>query len=150
MIYLKVRAHGCFSSSTDCFEVARIRCEGVYATIYQSCSAPDQIQVFNVGQLRRTRARQKAQQYTISLIFRDVRRLNISLRSGIKEDHSANFFSHDNPEGTLSRDRLAEDSLEMLIQWLKDGGNVGIHGMDSPSYSFLSFIFLWMIRCDEQ
>jgi hypothetical protein len=26
------------------------------------------------------------------------------------------------------RDSLAEDCLEMLIQWLKNGGNVGIHG----------------------
>lgn len=26
------------------------------------------------------------------------------------------------------RDKLASDSLEMLIQWLKDGGNVGILG----------------------
>ncbi|KAF7327464.1 6PF2K domain-containing protein [Mycena kentingensis (nom. inval.)] len=69
------------------------------------------VKVFNVGQLRRTRARQKAQE------------------SGVKEDHSANFFSQDNAEGTLSRDRLAEDSLEMLINWLKVGGNVGIHGM---------------------
>ncbi|KAF7317071.1 6PF2K domain-containing protein [Mycena chlorophos] len=68
------------------------------------------VKVFNVGQLRRTRARQKAQE------------------SGVTEDHSANFFSQDNAEGTLSRDRLAEDSLEMLIKWLKDGGNVGIHG----------------------
>ncbi|KAJ7733422.1 6-phosphofructo-2-kinase-domain-containing protein [Mycena maculata] len=75
------------------------------------------VKVFNVGQLRRTRARQKAQQ------------------SGIKEDHSASFFSHDNPEATLSRDRLAEDSLEMLIKWLKNGGNVGIHDATNSSRS---------------
>ncbi|KAJ7220109.1 bifunctional 6-phosphofructo-2-kinase fructose-2,6-bisphosphate 2-phosphatase [Mycena pura] len=67
------------------------------------------VKVFNVGQLRRTRARQKAKE------------------SGIKEDHSASFFSHANAEGTLSRDRLAADSLEMLIKWLNEGGNVGIH-----------------------
>ncbi|KAI5118366.1 hypothetical protein M0805_004338 [Coniferiporia weirii] len=67
------------------------------------------VKVFNVGQLRRTRARQKAEQ------------------SGIKEDHTANYFSHGNEQATRSRDALAEDSLEMLIQWLKDGGNVGIH-----------------------
>ncbi|KAJ7911499.1 bifunctional 6-phosphofructo-2-kinase/fructose-2,6-bisphosphate 2-phosphatase [Mycena leptocephala] len=75
------------------------------------------VKVFNVGQLRRTRARQKAQQ------------------SGITEDHSAIFFSSDNAEGTLSRDRLAEDSLEMLIKWLKDGGNVGIHDATNSSRS---------------
>jgi 6-phosphofructo-2-kinase / fructose-2,6-biphosphatase 2 len=36
-------------------------------------------------------------------------------------------------EANQSRERLAHDSLDMLIQWLKDGGNVGIHGM----YPFL-------------
>ncbi|KAH0830401.1 bifunctional 6-phosphofructo-2-kinase/fructose-2,6-bisphosphate 2-phosphatase [Lanmaoa asiatica] len=61
--------------------------------------------VFNVGQLRRSRARQKA------------------LQSGIKEDHTAQYFSHNNVEATRIRDKLAEDSLEMLIQWLKRGGN---------------------------
>lgn len=50
------------------------------------------------------------------------------IRSGVKEDHTASYFSHDNPQGTESRDRLAQDSLEMLIKWLKEGGNVGIHG----------------------
>ena len=73
-------------------------------------------QVFNVGQLRRSRARQKAQQ------------------SGQREDHTASYFSHNNAEATRLRDQLAEDSLEMLIQWLKEGGNVGIHG---ESYSRL-------------
>ena len=32
-------------------------------------------------------------------------------------------------EANHTREQLAHDSLEMLIQWLKDGGNVGIHGM---------------------
>jgi hypothetical protein len=50
-------------------------------------------------------------------------------RSGQREDHTASYFSHNNTEATRLRDQLAEDSLEMLIQWLKDGGNVGIHGM---------------------
>ncbi|KAK2460993.1 hypothetical protein APHAL10511_007463 [Amanita phalloides] len=67
------------------------------------------VKVFNVGQLRRTRARQKAQQ------------------SGIKENHTASWFNHDNAAANESRERLAIDSLEMLIQWLKEGGNVGIH-----------------------
>ncbi|KAI0637301.1 bifunctional 6-phosphofructo-2-kinase/fructose-2,6-bisphosphate 2-phosphatase [Trametes polyzona] len=67
------------------------------------------VKVFNVGQLRRSRARQKAQQ------------------SGKREDHTASYFSHDNVEATRLRDQLANDSLEMLIQWLKEGGNVGIH-----------------------
>ncbi|EIN07624.1 bifunctional phosphatase [Punctularia strigosozonata HHB-11173 SS5] len=67
------------------------------------------VKVFNVGQLRRSRARQKQRQ------------------SGIHEDHTASYFSHENAEATKIRDQLARDSLEMLIQWLKDGGNVGIH-----------------------
>jgi hypothetical protein len=49
-------------------------------------------------------------------------------RSGVKEDHTAQWFSHENEKANESRERLASDSLEMLIQWLKDGGNVGIHG----------------------
>ncbi|KAF9466579.1 6-phosphofructo-2-kinase-domain-containing protein [Collybia nuda] len=75
------------------------------------------VKVFNVGQLRRTRARQKAK------------------LSGIKEDHTASWFSHDNPEATESRERLAQDSLEMLINWLKEGGNVGIHDATNSTRS---------------
>lgn len=75
------------------------------------------VKVFNVGQLRRSRARQKA------------------LQSGIKEDHTANYFSHGNEQATKLRDSLAEDSLEMLIQWLKDGGNVGIHDATNSTVS---------------
>ena len=54
--------------------------------------------------------------------------LNANRRLGIKEDHTASWFSHDNKEANQSREQLAADSLEMLIQWLKEGGNVGIHG----------------------
>jgi 6-phosphofructo-2-kinase/fructose-2,6-biphosphatase 2 len=50
------------------------------------------------------------------------------LRSGVREDHTSTYFSHVNVEATRLREQLAEDSLEMLIQWLKEGGNVGIHG----------------------
>ncbi|KAK7044119.1 Fructose-2,6-bisphosphatase [Paramarasmius palmivorus] len=75
------------------------------------------VKVFNVGQLRRSRARQKAQQL------------------GIKEDHTASFFSHSNVQATQNRDSLAEDSLEMLIQWLKEGGNVGIHDATNSTRS---------------
>ncbi|EAU85412.2 fructose-2,6-bisphosphatase [Coprinopsis cinerea okayama7 len=67
------------------------------------------VKVFNVGQLRRTRARQRAQ------------------KEGVKEEHNASWFSHANKQANESREQLAHDSLEMLIQWLKDGGNVGIH-----------------------
>ncbi|KAJ8456793.1 hypothetical protein ONZ45_g18577 [Pleurotus djamor] len=75
------------------------------------------VKVFNVGQLRRTRAKQKA------------------LQSGVREDHTASYFSHNNEEATKLRDRLAEDSLDMLIQWLKDGGNVGIHDATNSTQS---------------
>ncbi|KAG7089899.1 hypothetical protein E1B28_011533 [Marasmius oreades] len=75
------------------------------------------VTVFNVGQLRRSKARQKAQQL------------------GIKEDHTASFFSHENVEATQSRDSLAQESLETLIQWLKDGGNVGIHDATNSTRS---------------
>jgi 6-phosphofructo-2-kinase/fructose-2,6-biphosphatase 2 len=72
-------------------------------------------QVFNVGQLRRSRAREKA-------------------KEGAKPNHSASYFSHDNKEATESREKLASDSLDMLIAWLKEGGNVGIHGIASCAY----------------
>ncbi|KDQ60547.1 hypothetical protein JAAARDRAFT_124427 [Jaapia argillacea MUCL 33604] len=75
------------------------------------------VKVFNVGQLRRSRARQKAQ------------------REGVREDHTASWFSHSNSEATRSRDQLAEDSLEMLIHWLKQGGNVGIHDATNSTRS---------------
>jgi len=65
------------------------------------------VKVFNVGQLIRLRARQKAQM------------------NGIREDHTASFFSNDNEEARRSREKLAEDSLEMLTSWLKEGGNIG-------------------------
>lgn len=55
----------------------------------------------------------------------------------MKEDHTANYFSHGNEQATKLRDSLAEDSLEMLIQWLKEGGNVGIHG------TFVAYISFW-------
>jgi len=57
--------------------------------------------------------------------------LEISLcttRSGVREDHTASYFSHNNAEATRLREQLATDSLEMLIQWLREGGNVGVHG----------------------
>ncbi|KAF5327775.1 hypothetical protein D9619_004559 [Psilocybe cf. subviscida] len=75
------------------------------------------VKVFNVGQLRRTRAKQKAQQL------------------GIREDHNASWFSHENMEANHSREQLAQDSLEMLIQWLKEGGNVGIHDATNSTRS---------------
>ncbi|KAL1668347.1 6-phosphofructo-2-kinase-domain-containing protein [Schizophyllum commune] len=75
------------------------------------------VKIFNVGQLRRTRAREKARML------------------GIKEDHTASYFSHDNPQATMLREALASDSLEMLIQFLKDGGNVGIHDATNSTAS---------------
>lgn len=57
----------------------------------------------------------------------------ILVRSGMREDHTSSYFSHNNIEATRLRDQLSADSLEMLIQWLKEGGNVGIHGTDPVS-----------------
>ncbi|KAF8479012.1 bifunctional 6-phosphofructo-2-kinase/fructose-2,6-bisphosphate 2-phosphatase [Russula ochroleuca] len=80
------------------------------------------VKVFNVGQLRRSRAKQKREQ------------------SGVKEDHTASYFSHNNAEATRLRDQLASDSLEMLIQWLRDGGNVGIHDATNSTRERRAFI----------
>lgn len=60
-------------------------------------------------------------------------------RGGIKEEHTASWFSHDNPQGNESRERLAQDSLEMLIRWLKGGGNVGIHGVSLQYESTINY-----------
>ncbi|KAN0060351.1 Fructose-2,6-bisphosphatase [Thecaphora frezii] len=67
------------------------------------------VKVFNVGQLRRALARTKFRQ------------------SGVKEDHTANFFDPANPSAYKLRSQMAEECLEQLIGWLKRGGNVGIH-----------------------
>jgi hypothetical protein len=64
-----------------------------------------------------------------NLALYDVIHKKTSDRSGVREDHTASFFSHENEEARGLRERIAEDSLEMLISWLKEGGNVGIHGM---------------------
>lgn len=44
------------------------------------------------------------------------------------QDHSHTYFSSTNAEATALREQLATESLESLITWLKQGGNVGIHG----------------------
>jgi len=69
------------------------------------------VDVFNVGQLRRSKAR------------------DMVAREGKKADHSANFFSATNDEAKASREKLAQESLESLIHWLRTtDGNVGILG----------------------
>lgn len=48
--------------------------------------------------------------------------------TGVKADHTANFFDNDNASAAKAREGLAEECLENLIRWLKEeGGNVGIH-----------------------
>ncbi|ORY33454.1 6-phosphofructo-2-kinase-domain-containing protein [Naematelia encephala] len=74
------------------------------------------VEVFNVGQLRRSKARTQQQQ------------------GQGKADHSATWFSHSNAEANLAREKLAEESLESLIAWLKKEGNVGI--MDATNSTF--------------
>ncbi|KAG8861970.1 Fructose-2,6-bisphosphatase [Tulasnella sp. 330] len=75
------------------------------------------VKVFNVGQLRRKRAQEVEQQ------------------QGVKENHSAQYFSHSNEDAIKAREGLAEESLEMLITWLKGGGNVGIHDATNSTRS---------------
>lgn len=49
-------------------------------------------------------------------------------QTGVKADHTANFFDNDNASAAKAREGLAEECLENLIRWLKEeGGNVGIH-----------------------
>ncbi|QRW00703.1 6-phosphofructo-2-kinase/fructose-2,6-bisphosphatase [Ceratobasidium sp. AG-Ba] len=67
------------------------------------------VEVFNVGQLRRSKARAKKE------------------KSGIAEDHTASYFSHSDSKASQLREALAEECLESLISWLKKGGNVAIH-----------------------
>lgn len=69
------------------------------------------VDVFNVGQLRRSKARQEAGD------------------GGPKAAHTADYFSHSNAKAKGLREKLAEESLESLISWLKKEGNVGIMGM---------------------
>ncbi|BEI81000.1 hypothetical protein CcaverHIS002_0201600 [Cutaneotrichosporon cavernicola] len=66
------------------------------------------VEVFNVGQLRRSKARETAK------------------LGGDKADHSATFFSDSNADAKATREQLAEEALESLIEWLKKEGNVGI------------------------
>lgn len=68
------------------------------------------VKVFNVGQLRRAKARQAY------------------LKTGQKSKHDASFFDNSNASAAKDREALAEECLENLITWLKEGGgNVGIH-----------------------
>ncbi|KAE8231773.1 hypothetical protein CF326_g3200 [Tilletia indica] len=66
------------------------------------------VKVFNVGQLRRALAQAKLK------------------NSGVREQHTADFFDPNNPVGANLRKQMAEECLEQLIGWLKRGGNVGI------------------------
>lgn len=52
---------------------------------------------------------------------------------GVKDDHSASFFDRANAEASKQREFLANECLEQLIEWLKKGGNVGIHDATNSS-----------------
>lgn len=57
-------------------------------------------------------------------------------KTGIKADHTANFFDNDNASASKAREALAEECLENLIRWLKEeGGNVGIHDATNSTIS---------------
>ncbi|KAG2179629.1 hypothetical protein INT44_006477, partial [Umbelopsis vinacea] len=47
--------------------------------------------------------------------------------SGKAQDQSATFFDPNNTNGKNLRDELALETLEELIEWLKNGGRVAIH-----------------------
>ncbi|CAE6516757.1 unnamed protein product [Rhizoctonia solani] len=75
------------------------------------------VEVFNVGQLRRSKAKAKKE------------------KSGITEDHTASYFSHSDDKASQLREALAEECLESLIAWLKKGGNVAIHDATNSTVS---------------
>jgi len=67
------------------------------------------VKVFNVGQMRRAKYKKLLEE------------------TGKKADQSANFFDCSNDDAKAVREALAAECLENLIDWLKEGGNVGIH-----------------------
>ena len=77
------------------------------------------VDVFNVGQLRRSKARAEEE------------------GGGSKAPHTADYFSHSNAKAKGLREKLAEESLESLISWLKKEGNVGIMGEQSFSSAMM-------------
>lgn len=77
-------------------------------------------QVFNVGQLRRSKYSKEAEV------------------SGERPDQSSTYFDSTNKQAQRDREKLASQCLENLISWLKEGGNVGIHGSDFSSGSLRS------------
>ncbi|KAF8328856.1 6-phosphofructo-2-kinase-domain-containing protein [Cantharellus anzutake] len=80
------------------------------------------VKVFNVGQLRRSKAKERQK------------------KEGVKEDHSASYFSNENKSARELRHQLAEESLNTLIKWLKEGGNVGIHDATNSTRERRAFI----------
>ena len=68
-----------------------------------------EVRVFNVGQLRRAKAKQELRE------------------TGVKAQHNASFFDNTNEQAAQAREALAVECLESLITWLKtEGGNVGV------------------------
>ncbi|KAK0551798.1 Fructose-2,6-bisphosphatase [Tilletia horrida] len=80
------------------------------------------VKVFNVGQLRRALAQAKLK------------------NSGVREQHTADFFDPNNEIGYTLRKQMAEECLEQLIGWLKRGGNVGILDATNSTRSRRKFI----------
>lgn len=70
------------------------------------------VKVFNVGQLRRRKARE--------------------MPSSGQTNHGEKYFDHSDADAKRVREKLAEESLDALIDWLKREGNVGIHGACAP------------------
>jgi hypothetical protein len=107
MRYLRVRANLTHQIKA-LISVARVQCRGFQRRSIASVEGP----------VRRTGVSQ-----TLA-----VTRAGLNHRGRDKADHSATYFSHSNAAGNLAREKLAEESLESLISWLKAEGNVGIMG----------------------
>ena len=87
-------------------------------------------QVFNVGQMRRAKYKKLLEE------------------TGKKADQSANFFDCSNDDAKAVREALAAECLENLIDWLKEGGNVGIHGAsERPSRGAEADAAMLLHRC---
>jgi hypothetical protein len=99
--------------------------------------APRSLTLVNSGDQRPGR-RLASESAILSLEFSDKK-----IRTGKKENHSANFFSNQNNEGARQREILAEESLEMLIAWLHEGGNVAIHDATNSTKARRQVLFFF-------
>ncbi|KAG8913009.1 Fructose-2,6-bisphosphatase [Tulasnella sp. 417] len=67
------------------------------------------VKIFNVGELRRKKASEEEK------------------TQGFHGTNKPSSFDHTHAETLHSAEKIAEESLENLIFWMKSGGNIGIH-----------------------